>query len=78
MGVTFSQENGEFLPKEETPHPSTCIIFPCQKNPGDLDFGYLVYNVYLKDLLVLYPLPARARVGGGAGRQLPFLTHGVI
>ena len=61
-----------------TPHPSTCIIFPCQKNPGDLDFGFLVYNVYLKDLLVLYPLPARARVGGGAGRQLPSLTHGVI
>ena len=61
-----------------TVHPQcTCIVFPCQKNPGNLEFGYLVYNVYLKDLLVLYPLPARARVEGGAGRQLPSCTHGL-
>ena len=46
-------------------------------DPGNLEFGYLVYNVYLKDLLVLYPLPARARVEGGAGRQLPSWTHGL-
>lgn len=70
MWVTLSQENGEFLSKEVTPpHPCTCIIFSCQKNPGYLlGSGYLIYN-YLKGLLALYPLPAGARVGSGAGRQ---------
>lgn len=71
MWVTLSQENGEFLSKEVTPpHQYTCIIFSCQKNPGYLlGSGYLIYNFYLKGLLALYPLPAGARVGSGAGRQ---------